>query len=80
MEPILEPTAVFFCLPASHKNVLFADEHDGYAYDEVAVRLGFTKQTVKKYLTQAKAQLRVMSCGQAAIPRSAHLLADKLRL
>lgn len=51
-------------LPASHKNVLFAHEHDGYSYNEVAVRLGFTKQTVEKYLTQAKAKLRATSCAR----------------
>ena len=37
-------TIALMRLPASHKNVLFAHEHDGYSYDEVAVRLGFTKK------------------------------------
>lgn len=45
-------------LPSSQRRVLIAHEHDGYSYREVALRLGFTCQTVEKYLTQAKAQLR----------------------
>lgn len=36
-------------------------EGEGYSYHETAQRLGLTVQTVAKYLTLAKAQLRAMA-------------------
>lgn len=59
-----EVTIALRQLSVSHQDVLFAHEHDGYSYAEVAVRLGFTKQTVEKYLSQAKAQLRSTCSGR----------------
>lgn len=50
-------------LPSSQRRVLLAHEHEGYSYREAASRLGFTCQTVEKYLTQAKAQLRCSRCN-----------------
>jgi len=58
-------------LPKSHRAVLLAHEHDGYTYQEVAAKLGFTKQTVEKYLVLAKASIRATCRESATAPKSA---------
>lgn len=45
-------------LPRTHRAVLTAYKLHGYTYVEAAARLGLSIQTVKKYMTQAKVQLR----------------------
>lgn len=45
-------------LPPAFRAILLAHEGDGYSYEEVAEKLGFSKFTVQIYLKQAKAKLR----------------------
>lgn len=47
-------------LPANHAAVLLAHKRDGMSYEEVAVKLGLSVNTVEKYITQAKARIRTM--------------------
>lgn len=47
-------------LPPTHCAVLLAHKRDGMSYHETASRLNLSVHTVEKYLTQAKAQLRMM--------------------
>lgn len=47
-------------LPPTHCSVLLAHKRDGMSYQETASRLNLSVHTVEKYLTQAKAQLRMM--------------------
>lgn len=48
-------------LPPTHAAVLLAHKRDGLSYEEVAQKLGLSIHTVEKYLTQAKARIRMMS-------------------
>ncbi len=48
-------------LPRMHAAVLLAHKRDGLSYKEVAQRLNLSVHTVEKYLTQAKARIRMMS-------------------
>jgi RNA polymerase sigma-70 factor (ECF subfamily) len=48
-------------LPRMHAAVLLAHKRDGLSYREVAQRLNLSVHTVEKYLTQAKARIRMMS-------------------
>ncbi len=48
-------------LPCSQRLVLIEHERYGYSYHEVAERLGYTVQTVEKYLVLAKATLRALA-------------------
>lgn len=47
-------------LPPTHCSVLLAHKRDGMSYQETALRLNLSVHTVEKYVTQAKAQLRMM--------------------
>ena len=47
-------------LPPTHCSVLLAHKRDGLSYQETALRLNLSVHTVEKYVTQAKAQLRMM--------------------
>ena len=47
-------------LPPKHCLVLLAHKRDGLSYRETATKLNLSVHTVEKYLTQAKAQLRLM--------------------
>jgi RNA polymerase sigma-70 factor (ECF subfamily) len=47
-------------LPPTHCSVLLAHKRDGMSYQETASRLNLSVHTVEKYVTQAKAQLRMM--------------------
>lgn len=47
-------------LPPTHAAVLLAHKRDGLSYDEVAEKLGLSRHTVEKYVTQAKARIRTM--------------------
>jgi RNA polymerase sigma factor (sigma-70 family) len=55
------------CLPRSQRIVLFAHEHDGYTYQEVAAKFGFTEQTVEKYLVLAKASIRARCRSKVSV-------------
>jgi len=48
-------------LPPTHAAVLLAHKRDGLSYDEVAEKLGLSRHTVEKYVTQAKSKIRTMS-------------------
>lgn len=48
-------------LPPMHAAVLLAHKRDGLSYEEVAKKLGLSVHTVEKYVTQAKARIRMMS-------------------
>lgn len=47
-------------LPPTHAAVLLAHKRDGLSYEEVAARLNLSIHTVEKYITQAKARIRLM--------------------
>jgi RNA polymerase sigma-70 factor (ECF subfamily) len=47
-------------LPPTHAAVLLAHKRDGLSYEEVAAKLRLSIHTVEKYLTQAKARIRMM--------------------
>jgi len=47
-------------LSPGHKAVLLAHKGEGLSYVEVARETGFSIHTVEKYMTQAKAQLRLL--------------------
>lgn len=51
----------FSQLPPTHAAVLLAHKRDGLSYEEVARKLNLSVHTVEKYLTQAKARIRMMS-------------------
>lgn len=53
-------------LPCSQRLVLIEHERYGYSYQEVAERLGYTVQTVEKYLVIAKATLRALARSKRA--------------
>jgi RNA polymerase sigma-70 factor (ECF subfamily) len=48
-------------LPSTHAAVLLAHKRDGLSYEEVAAKLNLSVHTVEKYVTQAKARIRLMS-------------------
>lgn len=48
-------------LPPTHAAVILAHKRDGMSYDEVAEKLGLSRHTVEKYVTQSKARIRTMS-------------------
>ena len=48
-------------LPPTHAAVLLAHKRDGLSYEEVAVKLHLSVHTVEKYVTQAKARIRMMA-------------------
>lgn len=48
-------------LPPTHAAVLLAHKRDGLSYDEVAEKLGLSRHTVEKYVTQSKARVRTMA-------------------
>ncbi|PZN33850.1 MAG: hypothetical protein DIU71_04070 [Proteobacteria bacterium] len=48
-------------LPPTHAAVLIAHKRDGLSYEEVAKKLKLSIHTVEKYVTQAKARIRMMS-------------------
>lgn len=48
-------------LPPTHAAVLLAHKRDGLSYDEVAEKLGLSRDTVAKYVTQSKARVRTMA-------------------
>ena len=52
--------AAFSRLPPTHASVLLLHKRDGLSYEEVALQLNLSVFTVEKYITQAKARLRVM--------------------
>jgi RNA polymerase sigma-70 factor (ECF subfamily) len=47
-------------LPSMHAAVLVAHKRDGLSYGEVAEKFRLSIHTVEKYVTQAKAQLRMI--------------------
>lgn len=48
-------------LPPTHSAVLLAHKYCGLSYEEVAAELGLSIHTVEKYVTQAKARIRMMT-------------------
>lgn len=64
-------------LPSSQRLVLLAHEHQGYSYQEVADRYGFTRQTVEKYLVLAKAQARRAHVEPSRFRASRDALTDR---
>lgn len=48
-------------LPPTHAAVLVAHKRDGLSYGEVAKKLNLSIHTVEKYVTQAKARIRMMA-------------------
>ena len=48
-------------LPPTQAAVLVAHKHRGLSYEEVAAELGLSIHTVEKYVTQAKARIRMMT-------------------
>jgi len=48
-------------LPPTHAAVLLAHKRDGLSYEECAEKLGLSVFTIEKYLTQAKARLRLLA-------------------
>lgn len=48
-------------LPPRHAAVLLAHKYCGLSYEEVAAELGLSIHTVEKYVTQAKARIRMMT-------------------
>jgi RNA polymerase sigma factor (sigma-70 family) len=48
-------------LPPTHAAVLLAHKYCGLSYEEVAAELGLSIHTVEKYVTQAKARIRMMT-------------------
>lgn len=47
-------------LPATHRDVLLLRRRDGLSWTEIAAELGLSVHTVKKYLHEARAKLRMM--------------------
>lgn len=47
-------------LPPTQRAVLLMQERDGYQYKEIALKLRLSVDTVHKYMTLAKAKLRVL--------------------
>lgn len=45
-------------LKPRHQQILLLHKRDGYSYEEIAEKLGLSVDTVHKYLTQARAQIR----------------------
>jgi RNA polymerase sigma-70 factor (ECF subfamily) len=48
-------------LPPLYASILLLHERDGRSYDEVAAELNISVHTVKKYLTEARARVRMLS-------------------
>jgi RNA polymerase sigma-70 factor (ECF subfamily) len=48
-------------LPPTHAAVLLAHKRDGMSYEECAEFLGLSIFTIEKYVSQAKARIRVMN-------------------
>lgn len=51
-------------LPPTHQVVFVLRKRDGHSVQEIATQLGLSAHTVKKYLFQAKAQIRAQWDGQ----------------
>jgi RNA polymerase sigma-19 factor, ECF subfamily len=52
---------IFQLLPPLFAAVLLLHDRDGMSYEEVAIKLGISVHTVKKYLTEARARIRMLS-------------------
>lgn len=48
-------------LPPLYASILLLHERDGRSYEEVAAELNISVHTVKKYLTEARARVRMLS-------------------
>jgi RNA polymerase sigma factor (sigma-70 family) len=46
-------------LKPRHLQILLLHKRDGYSYQEIAQRLNLSVDTIHKYLTQARAQIRL---------------------
>lgn len=46
-------------IPPMHAAILILHKRDGLSYEEVAAELGISVHTVKKYLTEARARIRM---------------------
>lgn len=49
------------CLPPLYASILLLHEREGRSYEEVASKLNISIHTVKKYITEARARIRMMS-------------------
>lgn len=52
---------IFQLLPPLFAAVLLLHDRDGLSYEEVAIELGISVHTVKKYVTEARARIRMLS-------------------
>ena len=55
-------------LPPMHAAVLVLRHQDGYSHEEIAARLKLKEDTVHKYLTQARAKIRLYYAAQRGKP------------
>lgn len=59
-------------LPRTHRSVFLAHKGEGFSHRETAARLSLSVHTVEKYITQARARLRMMEQSRSCTTRRSH--------